>query len=248
MHRYIREGLLLSLAVFPLITQARAPVEERFSMDDRLTRLENRLDNMQQVDIINQLEAFKNTLQEINGKIEEQQHALSQLTERQRTLYQDLDNRLGKVVHGHRDRSNANEASLNVTPELQSTLQEREFYQKAYKSLRNKKYKAAITQLNAYLEKYPSGLYSPNAYYWLGEVYHLEGKLDEAKKAFKTVVDKYPRHPKAADALLKLGYVYSAIGNKEAAKLALNDVSEKYKGTSLAHLAENRLKRLSQHT
>ena len=62
--------------------------------------------------------------------------------------------------------------------------EEQQIYQTAYNLIKAKKYNEAVTALQKMLQKYPSGQFASNAHYWLGELYGLMGKNDQALRIY----------------------------------------------------------------
>jgi tol-pal system protein YbgF len=143
------------------------------------------------------------------------------------------------------------ETSLNHNATLPTT--EKEVYEAAYKLVGNRQYPEAITALEGYLNRFPNGEHTPNAHYWLGEVYVIQWQrdntnialLDKATQAFSSIINQYPTHPKAIDALLKMGLVESDKGNFESARHYLTEVKTQFPGTAAARIAEARLQQIT---
>lgn len=136
-----------------------------------------------------------------------------------------------------------------ATPKASAALngaEEQQIYQTAYELIKAKKYSQAVTTLQEMLQKYPSGQFASNAHYWLGELYGLMGKNDQALAEFLTIVKNFPDSPRVADAQLKVGLIFAAQNQWPDAKLAFKKVSSKYPGTASAKLATEQLKQLSQ--
>lgn len=136
-----------------------------------------------------------------------------------------------------------------ATPKAGAALngaEEQQIYQTAYELIKAKKYSQAVTTLQEMLQKYPSGQFASNAHYWLGELYGLMGKNDQALAEFLTIVKNFPDSPRVADAQLKVGLIFAAQNQWPDAKLAFKKVSNKYPGTASAKLATEQLKQLSQ--
>jgi tol-pal system protein YbgF len=132
-------------------------------------------------------------------------------------------------------------------PESQpNSAEEQQTYQTAYNLIKAKKYSEATVTLQKMLQKYPSGQFAANAHYWLGELYGLMGKNDEAVTEFTAVVKNYPDSPKMADSQLKLGLIYAAQLKWVDAKASFKKVINKYPGTGSAHLAAEQLKQIKQ--
>lgn len=106
---------------------------------------------------------------------------------------------------------------------------EYEAYKQAYAKVKEQNFAAAIQSFNAFIKSYPSSTLTPNAYYWLGELYlQTPQDLDAADKAFSHVVKHYPQHSKAPDSLYKLGRVYYMKGDKQRARDMLQQVIDEY--------------------
>ncbi len=70
----------------------------------------------------------------------------------------------------------------------------------------------AETMYKAILKNAPYSKNSAIAQFNLGLSYERQGKVNEARQAFQTVLDKYPNHDVADDALYQIGYVYMRTG------------------------------------
>jgi tol-pal system protein YbgF len=93
---------------------------------------------------------------------------------------------------------------------------------------------AAFNQLIA---DYPNGQYTPNAYYWLGELYLAQTDTERARQSFAQVLNLYPDHPKVPDTLYKLGVVYHRLGDNQRAIGYFEQVGREYPNSSAAGLA-----------
>ena len=104
----------------------------------------------------------------------------------------------------------------------------------------------SIEQFNAYLDKYPTGVYANNAQYWLGEAHRVNQDNDAARKAFNNVIEKYPEGAKVPDALLKLGYIEMEQKNAAKAREYLTRVTTDYPKSPAALLAAKKLLKLDE--
>ncbi len=125
-----------------------------------------------------------------------------------------------------------------------NVAQEQQIYQTAYNFIKAKRYNDAVTALQSMLKKYPSGQFASNAHYWLGELYGLMGKNDQALNEFSTVVDAYPDSPRVSDAQLKVGLLLASQLKWIEAKAALKRVINHYPGSASARLAAEQLKQI----
>lgn len=234
--------LVIGMAL-PGAIWARSP-----SLDDRLARLENILENELNVGILNHIELMQQEVRELRGKIEEQQNELQLLNKKQEKLYVSLETRLNSL------------SMTNDTKEIVSVLEtenkdsEKYCYDTAYRFIVVKQYADAIAGLKSLISRFPKGTYVANANYWLGEIYLAQWQESKANKAllkqavdsFNVVINDHPTHHKAADALLKLGMVEMERENWLAAENILNQVIDKYPGSSRSALAELKLKHMKQ--
>lgn len=119
---------------------------------------------------------------------------------------------------------------------------EKEAYDQAFQSLKELKYADAAQQFKAFLKQYPDSEYADNAQYWLGESYYVTRNYDIALEAFQNVLNKFPQSPKVPDSLLKIGYTYYELKQWDQARAALEQVQQQYPNSTLARLAESRLR------
>ena len=121
---------------------------------------------------------------------------------------------------------------------------EKAAYDKAFQALKDLRYADAAEGFQSFIEKYPNSEYADNAQYWLGESYYVTRNYDIALVAFQRLMDRFPDSPKVPDALLKVGYTYYELKQWDSARAALIQVQKSYPDTTLARLAESRLRSL----
>ena len=121
---------------------------------------------------------------------------------------------------------------------------QRKAYEQAYELIRQRQFEKAVDALHAFINQYPSGDLTVNAYYWLGEVYLAMPKLEQAKQAFTVVVSRYGSHRKASDAMYKLGVTYDRLGDAAKAKEFLSNTTRKYANSAAASLAQDYMKKM----
>ena len=104
--------------------------------------------------------------------------------------------------------------------------------------MRAREFESSMQGLMNLRQQYPNGQFTPNAYYWMGEL-HLVANNDaeQARQAFMQVVSLYPDHQKAPDAMYKLGVVYHNLGDQDRARSFLDQVQREYPDSSAAGLA-----------
>ena len=91
--------------------------------------------------------------------------------------------------------------------------------------LKQRDINAAALAFKQHVVDYPNSPYIANAYYWLGEIYLLQGQDEMARQAFSLVVEQHSNHGKAMDATFKLGKIYHQLGETDRARSLLEKAS-----------------------
>ena len=138
-------------------------------------------------------------------------------------------------------QSSAPSASL---PQSETNVQpttEREAYAQAIELMRGKRFDESTQAFGALIVKYPNGQYTPNAFYWLGELNLATGQIEPARQNFVQVIRLYPDHQKVPDALYKLGVLYFQLGDEAESRRYLQQVQSEYPQSSAGTLAKRYL-------
>jgi tol-pal system protein YbgF len=257
-HRAVLFGLLLPVST-SVVLAARAPVidvsstsnanQNSGTLTEQLANVERKLDsrNRAQVNIQQQLDDLQNQVNELRGVTELHTHQLSQVLERQRELYQELDRRVNAALKPVAAAPSAAVVSPTVdTKNYSNDLTENEAYDKALNLvLKDKQYEQAIPAFRSFNKAYPQSTYAPNSHYWLGQLLFNKGKLLEAEQEFSTVVDKFSDSSKRPDALFKLAMVAQEQKNDNKAKQLYQQLLREYPNSTSAQLAKPRLDKLN---
>jgi tol-pal system protein YbgF len=123
-----------------------------------------------------------------------------------------------------------------------SPEEEKRAYDTAFQSLKDLRYADAAEDFRGFLSQYPQSDYADNAQYWLGESYYVTRNYELALEAFEGLISNYPQSLKLPDSLLKIGYTHYELKQWDLARAALTQVQDQYPGTTVARLAENRLR------
>ncbi len=140
----------------------------------------------------------------------------------------------------------ASASKSSATIQTANANKERAAYHQAYQLINQRQYSNAVASMQAFLSQYPNSQYTPNAHYWLGELYLIQGLNDKALGEFATVVKQYPGSPKTSDAMLKVGYIYFDQKDWTQARAELNKVIATYPNTTSAQLATARLQQIKR--
>ncbi|MDZ7751493.1 MAG: tol-pal system protein YbgF [Gammaproteobacteria bacterium] len=242
--------ILVCLALAPASAWAQGSVQER------LERLERMASSGALMELLERVEGLQKEVRELRGQVEEQGHRLSQMGERQKQLYVDVDRRLQRMEAGRpvataepvppttpvapakpADRAPAPAAAVDP-------LEEQAAYEGAFGLLRDGRYKRAGEAFNRFLDEYPASGYADNALYWLGESHYVIRDFDAAAAAFRRVVAEHPNSDKTTHARLKIGYILHEQGALDQAEEVLTELVKGHPDSTAARLAHERLKRI----
>jgi tol-pal system protein YbgF len=213
-----------------------------------------------------QIQVLQQEVQELRGLVEEQAYQLNRLARDQKEQYIDLDRRVaglttgaaagagltagsstppaagtasgspGSVGGGQASTSPATSGAVAALPAA-GGVSEREAYQSAFDLMKGRKFDESIAAFNDLIVRYPNGQYTPNAFYWLGELHLAQQNTEQARQSFMQVIGLYPDHPKVPDTLYKLGVAYHRLGDTAKAMEYFEDVQSRYPQSSAAGLA-----------
>jgi tol-pal system protein YbgF len=114
-------------------------------------------------------------------------------------------------------------------------------YQTAFQLLKNKQYVPAIEGFENFVKKYPYDVNQPNANYFLGQLYLLQGQPEQSIARFNHFVKAYALDARVPDALLQLGLAYFAKGEKTVAMDTFKKIIRQYPDSKAAQSAQARL-------
>lgn len=121
-------------------------------------------------------------------------------------------------------------------------------YNDAFAALKDGRYAESARRFQSFIDQNPDGELTGNAYYWLGESYYVTQNYKIALQSFETLLKRYPNSTKAPDALLKVGYSQYELKQWDQAETTLNQVVQTYPDTTVARLAQGRLRALKTET
>ena len=115
--------------------------------------------------------------------------------------------------------------SPSIAPVINTEEIAQNYAQASNLLLKKRDINAAALAFKQHVIDYPASPYTANAYYWLGEIYLLQGQDEMARQAFTLVVEQHPNHGKAMDATFKLGKIYHQLGETDRARKLLEKAS-----------------------
>jgi tol-pal system protein YbgF len=254
----IHLGLLLA-GTGALAASNSAPVSDLSSSQptDRLATVERLISqsNQRQLQNQQQMDALLEEVNLLRGETELHSHKLGQLVERQRELYQELEDRFEKYA-ASLNKQGAITSFAKTIPSVapkeaviaySEDVDENEAYDKAMNLvLKERRYDEAIPEFKRFIKTFPDSEYAPNAYYWVGQLLFNKGSYPQAKVEFERVVNFYPDSNKRSDAVYKLGFIALKTNNTADAKAFFERVISEYPGSTPAKLAASRLESLGK--
>ena len=136
--------------------------------------------------------------------------------------------------------------SVAPTPNIATNGAARDAYKRAFNILKEGRYEHAIGAFRTFLSEYSGSAYAANAQYWLAEANYVSRNFPEALVEFKKVLESYPSSSKVPDATLKLGYTHYELDNWNEAREILTGLRNEHPNSSVARLADQRLKRMKR--
>lgn len=244
-HLYLTLSLLVGVAA-PAVATAQAPIINvgSGSTSDRLLQIETAVNSQGQLlyQIQQQLSDAQRDIDSLRGQIQENQYQLSQVIERQKDLYMQLDSLTTGTnkVKANADSNNSSNAVTTAKP-----ASEKADYDTAValaiKSKSKQQIAQAISSFQHFIKTYPKSNLQPNANYWLGQLNYNQGNKDDAAFYFATVVKNYPNSPKGAESLYKVGLLMQEKGQSDKARVVYQQVIKAYPGSPSVQLAEKKL-------
>jgi tol-pal system protein YbgF len=228
-------------------------LKQRQALDGRVSTLESQLKSQGMIDLLNQIERINGEVSKLKGQIEVMSHDVEITQKRQRDLYTDLDGRLRKLETGAPAAKPATDAAAPAaaatpsaaTPQppvvADNAENEQKDYEAAYSLTKTGKHAEAVTAFQQFIEHYPNGKLTPNAYYWMGTAQFSQRDYKSAIATQQKLVKQYPDHEKAPDALLNIANSQIQLAEVDAARQTLKSVIAKYPLSTAAPLAKKRL-------
>ena len=181
------------------------------------------------LDLQNQLDKHKSENAQLRGQIESLQKQSDDLSNNQKSFYQDLDARISRLepqtveVEG-------------VTGIVQAG--EKSSYDEALKSFQAGQIKNADSEFTTFIRKYPSSPYLPLALYWSGNTKYALKDYKAAITQLQGLISRYPGHQRVPAAILTMANANLESGKKAVAKKLFTDLIAKYPDSDAANEAK----------
>ena len=142
---------------------------------------------------------------ELRSQLEENSVLVERSLELQQQRYLDLDSRILELSSIEKKiASESSEESIAISYEQEEKL----LYKNALELFEASRYAEALEIFSEVIISYPDGIYTPDAYFWSGELFLTQGLYEDAKLSYAKVFEQFPDHMRSADSLYKLGEIY----------------------------------------
>ena len=181
------------------------------------------------LDLQNQLDKHKSENAQLRGQIESLQKQNDDLSNNQKSFYQDLDARVSRLEP-------QNVEVEGVTGIVQAG--EKSSYDEALKSFQAGQIKNADSEFTSFIRKYPSSPYLPLALYWSGNTKYALKDYKAAITQLEGLIGRYPGHQRVPAATLTMANANLESGKKAVAKKLFTDLIAKYPDSDAANEAK----------
>ena len=151
------------------------------------------------------LSELEKEIAELRSQLDENSVLMERSLELQQQRYLDLDSRILELSSIER-----NIASNNVEEDLVTDNEQEEeklLYKNALELFEASRYAEALEVFSEVIITYPDGIYTPDAYFWSGELFLAQELYEDAKLSYAEVFEQFPNHMRSADSLYKLGEI-----------------------------------------
>ena len=206
-------------ACFLFAAGALAQATDLREMEQRLERIERLLDAEGLVQLIDDVKSQEVAIRELRGRLEELSHKISQLQQRQRELYLDIDHRLQRLEAGGPSRATAPSAQPAVGSETPAAPEAPAAQTPGTGAVATDQ-PAAAPAADVTTPAQPATGVDPfaeqQAYQGAFELLK-SGRYEDAAEAFRRFIAAYPAGSYADNALYWLGETYYITRNFELA-------------------------------
>jgi len=141
---------------------------------------------------------------ELRSQLEENSVLVERSLELQQQRYLDLDSRILELSSIEKKiASESSQESIAISYEQEEKL----LYKNALELFEASRYAEALEIFSEVIISYPDGIYTPDAYFWSGELFLAQELYEDAKLSYAEVFEQFPNHIRSADSLYKLGEI-----------------------------------------
>ncbi len=192
---------------------------------------------------------LREQVQQLRGQVETLKKEISRDPKKDAEVQEKIDHLLVKInfIENFLEigkKESANAADGGASGKDSGKQGKAAVYAAAYQTFKNGHYTKAREAFQDFLTSYPTGEYSDNAQFWIGECHFFEKNYEKAILEYEKVTKKFPSSNKVPYALLKQGICFQNLGDKTSARLLLQQVIKDYPNTSQARIARSKLQEI----
>jgi tol-pal system protein YbgF len=241
-----------SAATSRQLEEQRNVIRDRIArVDQKIAEVQKKLDELNSsahrtgADVVANQDRLQESLTQMKGMLEEEQHQLQQVDQRVSKLQTDTDARFAalKGAGALEDYEGRKRAEALKRPTEKS-----EFFALAMAQEQAGEKAVARQLYDEYVKKWPTDPRSADAWFRMGEISYGEKRYREAVLSYGKVAQDFPRSDKAPDALFRTGEAMMALDLREDAKAIYQDVINRFPKTSAAKKASARLTEMSKNS
>ena len=183
---------------------------------------------------------------ELRSQLEENTVLMERSLELQQQRYLDLDSRILELSSIEKNivlESPDKDIALNDDLEGEKLL-----YKNALELFEASRYAEALEIFSEVIISYPNGTYTPDAYFWSGELFLAQELFEDAKLSYIEVSEQFPDHIRSADSLYKLGEIYRIESNLSEATNYFERVIFLFPDSGAAQLSKKSLKKITEES
>jgi len=182
---------------------------------------------------------------ELRSQLEENSVLVERSIELQQQRYLDLDSRILELSSIEKNiASESSEESIAISYEQEEKL----LYKNALELFEASRYAEALEIFSEVIISYPDGIYTPDAYFWSGELFLTQGLYEDAKLSYAKVFEQFPDHMRSADSLYKLGEIYRIDSDLIAATNYYERVVSLFPDSGAAQLSKKSIKIITEES
>ncbi len=230
------------------LAQLEAEVRAKnLELDAKLTELSSGMERAKSLltrdsaDVGAQVQTQAQAMAELQGKIDELQHALSDLTQGSAKTIAELDDKIAKL-------STTKPAAGGTAPAIDASevpADKIAHFTAAYEAYRGGEHEKARALFNEYITRYPDDDKAGEAQYWIGASFLVQNKPGTALGEYRKVIASYPKSPAVDTALYGMADAFFRLHACSDAKGAVLTLQKRKPSKALEQRAGELLKAIT---
>ncbi|MBN2420549.1 MAG: tol-pal system protein YbgF [Deltaproteobacteria bacterium] len=224
--------------------------------------------NASQASIMVEIDALKNELRDLAGRVEDNEHLIKHNLEKElgeqgdaktelSVIAEKLERLENMVKHHHQylnlepfeyinktgPATPVGEGNVTTLNTIDGVEKPRDvlLYESSLDLFNDGKYDQALSSFKSFLGAYPKSDLADNSQFWIGECYMGLNQYDHAILEFDKVIKNYPKENKVPNAMYRQAIAMQKIGELTGAKILLNKLIKMYPKSPEAADAEKKL-------